>query len=246
MSGVNSLLTERLKKKEGPSKAAALAKQSASGNLTGFAGIFGAGQLSDQEKETLQTILEEYSQGKENINQDLTALISISSEVKAINNQAALLHGERIKKAHKILTKYQDGAFTAWLVAAYGNRQTPYNFLQYFEFYEALPKTLRPQIELMPRQAIYTLASRDGSIEKKQEIIEEYEGQTKDELLRIIRDTFPLAEKDRRRRQFGDAALQHLRRAHLIIAERGARFGKKEKQSIEELINSMQKLIKSL
>ena len=174
MANVNSLLTKRLNKKDQTSKMSQMAKQSASGNLTGFAGVFGVSELNDNEKGFLEEILNEYSTGKENITSDLTSLISITSEVKAINNQAAILHGERIKKAHKILTSYRDGAFTSWLLTAYGNRQTPYNFMQYYDFYQAMPKGLRPQIESMPRQAIYTLATRDGSLDKKRKLVENF------------------------------------------------------------------------
>ena len=99
-------------------------------------------------------------------------MISLTCEVKAINNQAAILHGERIKKAHQILTPYKDGAFTAWLISTYGNRQTPYNLMQYYEFCEAMPKNLREQIEWMPRQAVYVLATRTGEWKIKQEIVE--------------------------------------------------------------------------
>lgn len=192
MSDVNSVLNERLKKGRQTSKITALAKQSATGNLTSFSGIFSVADLNDHEKGVLESILESYKSGHEDVGADLTSLISLTSEVKAINNQAAILHGERIKKAQAILKQYKEGAFSAWLIAAYGNRQTPYNFLQYYEFCEAMPKTLRPQIETMPRQAIYTLASREGSVSQKQKIIEDYKGQTKHELLILIRDVFPL------------------------------------------------------
>ena len=147
-----------------------MAKQSATGNLSSFSGIFSVVELSAKEKEALAHILRNYTDEEQDIGNDLNLLISLTSEVKAINNQAALLHGERIKKAHQILTRYRDGAFTAWLVATYGNRQTPYNLMLYYEFYETIPKQLRPQIELMPRQAVYVLASRTGNLDKKQEI----------------------------------------------------------------------------
>lgn len=244
MSTVNALLNERLKKKQQKTpKAAALAKQSARGNLSGFSGIFGTAELSPQEKDMLQEILLEYSDGKANIKKDLTSLIGITSEVKAINNQAALLHGERIKKAQTVLKNYQDGAFTAWLIATYGNRQTPYNFLQYYEFYTLIPMQLRPQIELMPRQAIYTLASREGTLEKKVEIVEEYQGETKDELLRIIRDSFPLSGKDRRRRDPTNAIINHLTRVRSLLAQKHVKIKKSGKKEIEELIQSIKKLL---
>ncbi len=167
MANMNAILNQRIKKSENPSKMAAMAKQSATGNLTSFAGVFSVSELSEKEKKLVESILKDYAHGAETIEGDLSALLSITSEVKAINNQAAILHGERIKKAQQILTRYRDGAFTAWLMTTYGNRQTPYNLMQYYEFYEAMPKPLRPLIEIMPRQAVYVLASRDGNIEKK-------------------------------------------------------------------------------
>ena len=119
MANVNSLLTKRLNKKDQTSKMSQMAKQSASGNLTGFTGIFSVSDLNDNEKEFIEAILTEYSTGKENINSDLNSLISITSEVKAINNQAVILHGERIKGAQEILKNYREGAFTAWLIASH-------------------------------------------------------------------------------------------------------------------------------
>jgi len=247
MSNVNALLNQRLQRGEQSSKMVAMAKQSASGNLTGFTGIFSVSDLNESEKDCLEFILKEFSKddGKEtHLKSDLTALISITSEVKAINNQAAILHGERIKKAQTILTKYRDGAFTAWLFAAYGNRQTPYNFLQYYEFYESMPKTLRPQIESMPRQAIYTLASRDGDLSKKQEIVEGYKGQTKQELLGIIREQFPLDLRDKRRQNGGELIVQDLNRVMKLLKSGKQRISSAQKNAISLLLNEIRLLIK--
>lgn len=243
MSSVNALLSQRLKKNEQSSKMAAMAKQSASGNLTGFAGIFSVTELSEHEKTFLENILTEHVIGKSDIAQDLTSLISITSEVKAINNQAAILHGERIKKAHGILTRYRDGAFTSWLIATYGNRQTPYNFLQYYEFYEALPKLLRPRIEAMPRQAIYSLASREGPLEKKQHIVETYQGQTKSELLTLIRDTFPLANRDKRRQNPGQGIISGLERVCNTLQNRRLTLTKTQKNEILNLLEEIQEIV---
>ena len=49
------------------------------------------------------------------------------------------------KERKTILKNYRDGAFSAWLIATYGNRQTPYNFLQYYELYITLPEHLHLQ-----------------------------------------------------------------------------------------------------
>ncbi|MBM3208341.1 MAG: hypothetical protein FJZ57_07065, partial [Chlamydiae bacterium] len=180
MAKVNSLLSERLKKAtEKLSKMSNLAEMSSSGNLSSFSGVFRVSQLTPQEQDQIRGLLNQYASVEDHNPQDFDLLLSITSEVKAINNQAAILHGERIKKAQELLKRYRDGAFSAWLIHTYGNRQTPYNFLQYYELYNALPQMLVPKLEEMPKQALYTLASRDGTLEQKQEIIKNYQGETK-------------------------------------------------------------------
>ncbi len=244
MAKVDTLLSERLKKSENSTKIASLAKHSAEGNLTTFAGLFNMAELSSYEKQVLETILREHGDSPECLQEDLKALIAITTEVKAINNQAALLHGERIKKAQAILKTYQEGAFSSWLMATYGNRQTPYNFLQYYEFYEALPKAIRSKIELLPRQAVYTLASREGDLNKKIALIESFMGQTKEELLQIIRDQFPLDEKDQRRQNHAESAIQALRKAISLLAKPKAMIDTDAKEEIEELLFNLQGLLK--
>jgi hypothetical protein len=245
MAKVNSILDQRMKKPSNTSKMAAMAKQSASGNLTSFSGIFSVAELSAKEKETLAEILRSYANEGQEIHKDLNLLISLTSEVKAINNQAALLHGERIKKAHQILTGYRDGAFTAWLLAAYGNRQTPYNLMQYYEFCEAMPKQLRPQIELMPRQAIYVLASRAGSLDKKQEIIQNYRGETKAEMLIMIRQTFPLNQTDKRRKKVGKGWVRALQHMYQQLKQSPHTLSSVQKKQTLALLQQMQQLIGS-
>ena len=239
---MQALLNERLKKNERPSKMAAMADQSADGQLTSFSGIFSITDLSTLEKSRIEEILKTYARDGD-IKSDLTTLLSITSEVKAINNQAALLHGERIKKAHTILTNYRDGAFTAWLIAAYGNRQTPYNLMQYYEFCEAMPKTLRPQIEAMPRQAIYTLATREGQIEKKREIVETYQGETKIELLNRIREVFPLENHDKRRRNIADAVIDLLQKSRKELKGSKAVMSTAQRTVIKSLLEDIKRLI---
>jgi Uncharacterised protein family (UPF0137) len=245
MAKVNSILDQRMKKPSNTSKMAEMAKQSASGNLTSFSGIFSIVELSTQEKEIIENILKSYANEEQEIAQDLNALLSLTSEVKAINNQAALLHGERIKKAHQILINYRDGAFTAWMVATYGNRQTPYNLMQYYEFYEAMPKQLRPQIELMPRQAVYVLASRTGSLDKKQKIVENYQGETKEEMLSLIRQIFPLDQTDKRKQQVGNALIHHLQRIYQQFKRAPQQLTSAQRKQILALLHQCQQLIGS-
>jgi BioD-like phosphotransacetylase family protein len=243
MSNVNSILDQRMKKPSHASKMAALAKQSSTGNLTSFSGIFNIADLSSKEKEIIAEILKNYANEKLDIQNDLNLLISLTSEVKAINNQAALLHGERIKKAHQILIHYREGAFTAWLVATYGNRQTPYNLMQYYEFCEAMPKQLRSQIELMPRQAVYVLASRSGSLEQKQAIVANYQGETKAEMLALIRQLFPLNQKDRRQQKLDKTLIQGLQQIYKQLKEVPHQLTSTQKLHILNLLKQIQQLI---
>ncbi|GAB4226419.1 MAG: pGP6-D family virulence protein [Chlamydiales bacterium] len=245
MSSVNNLLNQRLKGAKKTSKITALAKESAEGSRTGFTGIFRIAQLSEQEKGMIQDILITYAKDGVEVEQDREQLLTLSAEVKAINNQAALLHGERIKKAHDILLRYTEGAFTAWLLATYGNRQTPYNFMYYYNFYTALPEELKQRIELMPRQAIYTLASRDGDNKIKHEIIAKYDGETKGELLEIIREHFPLDETDKRKSNQAEKILSELQRISGSIARNKPRFSKKQKQLYADLLETLTDLILS-
>lgn len=245
MTKVNSILDQRMKKPSNTSKMAAMAKQSATGNLTSFSGVFSVIELNEKEKEILEKILKNYADDEQDIHNDLNSLISLTSEVKAINNQAALLHGERIKKAHRIFTRYRDGAFTAWLIATYGNRQTPYNLMQYYEFCEAMPKQLRPQIELMPRQAVYVLASREGNLEKKQEIVKNYQGENKAEMLTLIRQTFPLDQTDRRQQKVGKALIQGLRHIHQQLKHAPQELTAGQKKQVFALLQQIQQLIGS-
>lgn len=243
MAKLTSLLQERFKKKEKP-KVEGLAEQTSEGSLTVFSGVFGFVKLDEKEKEHLSSLLQKYAHDEmATLTEDLESLIAITSEVKAINNQAAILHGERIKKAQQILRNYRDGAFSAWLVTAYGNRQTPYNFLQYYEFYNQMPKTLHTQIEAMPRQAIYTLASRDVPFSKKEEIVRNYQGETKEQMITLIRSLFPLEANDKRRENVGEGILKMVRGLIHTYERTSVQLTTHQKRSLLELIDHLRNLI---
>lgn len=243
MSKFNDLLNLRFRQKDSQQQAkmSALVERANNGELSSFSGVFRVTALNEQEKDVLESILKSYRENESyDVNIDLKALMTITSEVKAITNQAVMLHGERIKRAQELLKKYRDGAFTAWLFAIYGNRQTPYNFLQYFEFYNVMPQTLHPKIDEMPRQAVYTLASRSGPLEKKKELVEKYTGQAKKELLTLIRKEFPLHEDDRRTPNFASHALSYLKRAKEILKNPLCRPEEDEKQQMRHLLSQIQ------
>jgi hypothetical protein len=242
MSKINDLLNLRFKQKDTlQTKMTALVEKSNNGELSSFSGVFRVAALNEKEKKTLEEILTTFRLHEtDDVATDLTALMTITSEVKAITNQAVILHGERIKRAQEILKSYRDGAFTAWLFAIYGNRQTPYNFLQYYEFYTVMPQTLHSTLDQMPRQAIYTLASRSGSLDRKEEFVRNYCGQPKQELLHSIRLEFPLDEDDKRVPQFGLQAISFLKRAREALKNPLCKISLEEKKQIGHLLAQIQ------
>lgn len=244
MSQINALLSKRLNKEKPSSKMAALAEKSAAGELSTFGGIFNVTALSQDEKWRLESILQEYSEGKNQIGKDLEALIAITSEVKAINHQAALLHGERIQKAQEILKNYKEGAFTSWMIAVYGNRQTPYNLLHYYHFYQAIPPQQRPKIEGMPRQAVYSIASRQGELEQKIQFLLDHHGKRKSELLLLMRDLFPLNQRDKRKEKPVEGALTALEKALLLLSRKRGKLSEEEKEAFKERLFALQSVLK--
>jgi len=245
MSKFNDLLNLRFKQKETQQpKMTALVERSSNGDLSSFSGVFRVSALNESEKANIETILTNFRlENGDEYEDDLKALMVITSEVKAITNQAVILHGERIKKAQDILKKYRDGAFTAWLFTTYGNRQTPYNFLQYYEFYNVIPQTLHPKLDQMPRQAIYSLASRAGPLNKKEEIVQNYEGQPKQELLKLIRLEFPLPDDDKRLPHFSSHAISFLKKARDMLKNPHCLPKEDEKKQMKNLLAQLQSLL---
>lgn len=244
MAKVNDLLSKRFKKNSQKlSKMTGLAEMSSSGKLSSFSGVFRFTPLSDNEEQNLRELLKIHVVGDIDISNDLKFLSAITSEVKAINNQAAILHGERIKQAQNVLKKYKDGAFSSWLLLTYGNRQTPYNFLQYFEFYSQMPKSLQQKIDSMPRQAVYALAARNCNQDEKIKIVESYKGETKKELLEIIRERFPLSDKDKRASKPTEQVLSTLKLLEKQIEQSRFKPTSKQLEVIRKFLKSLLKKI---
>lgn len=241
MSKMNSLLSQRMQ--SNTTKMTKLAALSAEGNLSSFSGIFRTTPLSEQEQQKLSQLLTQYRIEGQAADEDLQHLLNLTSEVKAITNQAAILHGERIKKAQDILKRYRDGAFSAWLITAYGNRQTPYNFLQYYEFYKIVSENLRAKLDAMPRQAVYTLASREAPLKKKEAIIENFRGEKKSELLALIRKAFPLSTRDKRASNLSQAALIELKKVKELFSDKRFLPTNSEREALLKLLQDLQKFL---
>jgi hypothetical protein len=82
MPKVDSLIAERTKKKDTASKNA-----SAVTGRTSFTGLFPPVELTQQERDLLITLLKDYAEQDANVEQDVSSLASITSEIKSINSQ---------------------------------------------------------------------------------------------------------------------------------------------------------------
>lgn len=154
--------------------------------------------MSHDEEVELEKLLKDYCDGKKktdtSLKEDLLKLKHITTEIKSIAAQSVILHGERIKRAQKILSDYRDGIFTKWLMKTYGNRTTPYSMLHFFNLYHQLNGSLKEKLQLMPKKAAYTLASRVGELVVKEQIVEQFDNQNQKDLIAMIKRSFPVEE----------------------------------------------------
>lgn len=180
-------------------------------NTSPLDAFLGSADLSNEEKEYLRSeLLEQAKSGNISVDQaekDSEELLGLSSQIRAITKQSIILHGERIFKAQKILAKYRKSMWQTWLKVSYGNRQTPYNFLYYYNLYKAVPKEDQSLIQQMPVRAAYLLSSRDGEMKKKLEIIRNHATNSQKDLISVIQKAFPTAESDGRGRREGSRGL---------------------------------------
>jgi hypothetical protein len=202
-------------------------------------------ELTEQEKINIQKILvEDYQPGtisESQVSQHVEHLTNITKQIKSISAQSILLHGERIKQAQDLLSNYREGAFTKWLMSTYGNRQTPYSMLRYYEFYQSAPKETRPLIESAPKKAVYLLASRDGDKNKKLELIKNHGNSTQSDFLLLIQSTFPIPETDKRK-PLNEATLDSMNKLCLKLESRSKHISDDDRITIKKLIQRLQKL----
>ena len=95
----------------------------------------------------------------------------------------------------------------------------------------------------MPRQAIYSLSSRNISEEKKIAFIENYKGETKSELLEKLRLSFPLEKKDKRNPNKAKTLIDLLNQALKVVRDPLFKPTEDEKNLINTLQNKLMESI---
>lgn len=196
---------------------------------------FVAAPLSQEDDSAIQLLLFEQfiPESEEPLTAgDYKSLYVLTQQIRAIDRQSILLHGERIQTAQEVLKKYREGTFTSWLKLTYGNRQTPYRMLRFYELFQRLERRDQPLLEHMPKKVAYALAMREGDLSKKVEIIREHHRDEPSQILQVIQAVLPLSEGDRRiKRTSHDEAI-------LKILEKGIRTLKKRKEVLPEIVKA--------
>lgn len=175
-------------------------------SVNAFTAIFNPKSLDPQEETKMQKLLFEnfeldgFSEERDNakLSQDFQNIKQLTSEIKGIQKQNLVLIGERIDRARSILKSYKDGTFTKWLQHVFSSKQTGYNILAYYLFLMTLPEDLQETFKRLPQKAAYVLASRDGDLQTKIEILQD-PAMDAENILPAIREKLPLAENDRRK-----------------------------------------------
>ena len=220
-----------------------MATQSGAGNRSGFSGIFSLVENSvKKEKELLESMLKEYATDGVNITTDLHSLISITSEVKAINNQAAILHGERIKKAHAIPHPLPRRRFFKLVD---GRLRQPANALQFHAVLRLLPyhaqnAAAANRVDAKTSHLHTRNQNRSGGKEAGDCGIN---GETKTELLTRIRTEFPLDKLDKRRQKVGEGVIMSLKRLSDVLAQKPLTITREQKNTIYDLLAHVNHLI---
>lgn len=200
----------------------------------------------EEERQIQKIIVDDYRPGiisEETAVEHVKQLTDITRQIKSISAQSILLHGQRIKEAQEILAHYKDGAFSKWLMATYGNRQTPYSMLRYYELYQNAPVSHKALIESAPKKAVYLLASRDGDLNKKMEILQNHGKSKQSDLVLLIQETFPVAENDQRQPK-NSSAIEALNKACQKLEKNKRHLSEDDFENIHGVIERLQSLLK--
>lgn len=217
-------------------------------HVNSFNSVFDTRPLDEDEAYNLEVMLTQQAEdfSVEKVSEDAEILKQITAEIKAIGKQGAILLGERVHRARELLKPYKDGTFTRWLETAFGTRKTGYNVLAYYELYRALPHDkLRDDFKKLQQRTAYILASREGDLGTKAEIIREYHDKPHAELIEIIQEKLPIASSDKRASKISAGKiLAELRENVELLRKTAPDFTDKEIWEIAKIRDALASLLK--
>ncbi|MCB1067631.1 MAG: CT583 family protein [Chlamydiia bacterium] len=216
-------------------------------NVNSFNAIFDLQKLDSAEEQRIHEILEK-NWIPDNLSQDemeknFGLLKTITSEIKSISRQGAILIGERVVRARELLKPFRDGTFTLWLESTFGSRQSGYNMLSYYEFFVALPsEDLKSKYKKMAQRAAYQLASRKGDIQKKFTIIDQHYGLKSSEIIGILQREF--STRDLRSRKTVDGLINRLLETVDHLVKRRKELSAEDLKDIKYANGRLQEILK--
>ncbi len=217
--------------------------------VNSFNSIFETKPLDESESNRIECLLLDGcmlgSTSEEQVKRDVSKLKLITSEIRAIGRQGIVLMGERVYKAKEILKLYKDGTFTRWLESTFGTRKTAYNVLSYFELHRDLPKPeLKERFKKIPLRAAYVLASREGSLNAKADIIREYYKLGHNELVTIIQKKLPVVVQDKRaKKSFAERLIIQMRNIARQLENRKHLLTVNNREALAEIQEKLKSLL---
>lgn len=212
-------------------------------NNNSFNEMFEVKDLSEKEKLHLNILLKNEEENEVQASKDAKELVQITKEIKAIGKQSAILLGERIAHAKKVLQNYKDRTFRDWLIFTFGSIATGYNVLSYYNFYTSLPSLdLKNKLKEMPKKAAYLLAQREADLDKKKEIVDKHYHEKAIEIIDKIKKFFPTAVK-KPKRVYAKKHLSQIEKSLNYLKNEVMNWKKKDKAKIIELKAMLEDLI---
>lgn len=207
--------------------------------VNNFNSVFETKPVDEAESKRIEKLLADGcvpgSIDEEQVERDFERLKLFTSEIRAIGRQGTILMGERVHKAMEVLKPYKAGTFTRWLESTFTAKKTGYNALSYFELHRDLPQVdLKEKFKKMPLRAAYVLASREGDLDAKANIIREYHEYNYTDLLIIIREKLPSYRESGRRESFVEKLIVRIRKSAEKLKKRKSELNKGNRTALEK------------
>jgi hypothetical protein len=154
--------------------------------------IFKIKDLKPKEIQDIEILLKENSTKINNFEfqNDFRNISRITTEIRGVNRMHSIFLGGKIIEARNILEKYGDKTFSKWLELTFGNRRTPYDYIYQYEFFSALSEQYQEIALQMPRSILSIVCKKKLPFEEKLELVANYRGEKKHELVKLIKDKF--------------------------------------------------------
>jgi predicted HTH domain antitoxin len=122
-------------------------------------------------------------------------MLPLQKKMKFICNLFSISYDHELSNSGELLKNYKIGTFVKWIDVTFDSRRTGYNYLSYYDLYTCLPHNAKEGLKKISQKVAYLLASRDGGIDKKAEIINEHHNLKANELISLINEQIPSLKK---------------------------------------------------